>query len=427
MVPTNSTPRWRDTGIGNVAVRVRDRLVTRHSVDRLLVATAAAALVTVVATRSGVDLTAPLPIALLAFGAVVVVGSLAIAITDEQAARRVRAEVALQTELDNVDLHGARLRGAYLRQRSLRSARLSNADLRRADLAASDLTDARLTEADLAGVNLTGATLAGAGLFRVRAHGGCFDGADLSAASLDRADLRRARFHRSCLVQTSLRAADLRGADLREAEFWGADLRGADLRMADLREADLTGANLRGADLRGAKVDGIIADTDQLGAARGGANVPVEHDDAVRLPTPVIELRPQPEPTTGSVAAFESRRRVAAGALAVGAFGLAVAGGLAVTDPGGGDATPSVLAEVQERTSLAVEGADAVELSIVTPAGTTVERLRLPVDVALLDDHPDATAVRVRSLDGTDVSCTIDRGTRRHRSGAGLDVTCLVP
>ena len=303
---------------------------------------------------------------------------------------------------------------------------LSNADLRRADLAGTDLTDARLTEADLGGANLTGANLAGASLFRIRGNHACFDGADLSGASLDRAGLRNARLHKTCLVQTSLRAADLRGADLREAEFWGADLRGADLRMADLREADLTGANLRGADLRGAKIDGIIAEPSQVRSARGGQNIPVEADDAIRLPTPIIELRPQPEPMTGSTASSEARRRVAAGAMAMGIAAMAVAG-VSLLELPSDDVEPAVLNTVQERASLEITGDGAIEIELISADGTELERARLPLDRDLLSDRTDVVAVRARSLDGSDLECNIGKGTRVHHAGPAVDVTCVTP
>ena len=402
MVPTNSTPRLRDTRLGASVVRLRDGIIVRHSFDRLLVAVAVTGLLAVTTAQAEVDLTSPLMLVMFGAGALTILGHLTLAMVDELSARRTRTSVALLADLDRLDLHGARLRGMYFRQRSLRSVRLSNADLRRADLAGTDLTDARLTEADLGGANLTGANLAGASLFRIRGNHACFDGADLSGASLDRAGLRNARLHKTCLVQTSLRAADLRGADLREAEFWGADLRGADLRMADLREADLTGANLRGADLRGAKIDGIIAEPSQVRSARGGQNIPVEADDAIRLPTPIIELRPQPEPMTGSTASSEARRRVAAGAMAMGIAAMAVAG-VSLLELPSDDVEPAVLNTVQERASLEITGDGAIEIELISADGTELERARLPLDRDLLADRTDVVAVRARSLDGSDL------------------------
>lgn len=431
MVPTNSTPRWRDTRLGSAIVRLRDAFVVRRSVDRLVVATAVAGLLLVTATSSGIDRSAPLVIAMFGIGALVIAGYLTLAVVDELAARRVRSSVALSPELDRLDLHGARLRGMYLRQRSMRSVRLSNADLRNADLAGSDLTDARLTEVDLGGANLTGAALAGASLFRIRAIGACLDGVDVTGASLDRGDFRDARLHKATFVQASLRAADLRRADLRETEFWGADLRGADLRGADLRHADLTGANLRGADLRGAKVDGLVAEPSHVRAARGGEHIEVHANEAIRLPAPVIELRAQPEPITGSTARRESRRRVGVGAMALGLVGLAVAGGTLGTTPttsAGGDADDAaVLAAVQERTSLQILQGEAVELHLIGGAEPEVQRVRLPLAEDPLAGRTDLTAVRIISLDGAPVECEVRAGTRMHRAGPGQDVTCVLP
>lgn len=93
------------------------------------------------------------------------------------------------SQLDNVDLRGARIRNARLNASTLRAANLERADLAYTDLSLSRMRGARLVGADLTGANLRNT--------------------DLQAANLQDADLRYA----------NLSGVDLRGANLQGARM----------------------------------------------------------------------------------------------------------------------------------------------------------------------------------------------------------------
>jgi uncharacterized protein YjbI with pentapeptide repeats len=113
-------------------------------------------------------------------------------------------------------------------------------------LQADALAQADLSEFHLVGLHWPGAHLPLRKLTRADLRDVHFDGADLSGSELSHANLRRA----------SLKRVDLRGAKLVGADLSGTNLTEADLRDADLSGAQLTGTVLNGCDLRGANLAG---------------------------------------------------------------------------------------------------------------------------------------------------------------------------
>ncbi|MBM4367696.1 MAG: pentapeptide repeat-containing protein [Deltaproteobacteria bacterium] len=203
-----------------------------------------------------------------------------------------------------VDLREARLVGASLAGRSLPGARLSESDLRRADLSSANLRDANLVGAQLDGADLRGADLRGADATTDPA-GANFAGAlysgdtrwlngdppagavgpgarasmlrlarlSVPGAELDGIDLAGARIGELDLSACSLRAASLSRATLAAANFAGATLTGSRLDQVACERCNFAGAELSGAEaaranMNGANLSGSTADKGNWAAAQ---------------------------------------------------------------------------------------------------------------------------------------------------------------
>ena len=150
------------------------------------------------------------------------------------------------SDLDSIEIPGARLTGANLQEANLfmanlQGAWLTGANLQEARLTGANLQEAQLTEADLTGADLSGIVYSGANL----------RGANLDSANLQEANLLNANLQEAWLWGANLQEANLFMANLQEARLWEANLRGADLFRANLRGANLRGADLLDADLWG--------------------------------------------------------------------------------------------------------------------------------------------------------------------------------
>ncbi|MBF6083880.1 pentapeptide repeat-containing protein [Nocardia cyriacigeorgica] len=154
---------------------------------------------------------------------------------DVDAATRVIARRAAESDRDPLDLSGTCLSFGQFADGTLTGARLMNTNLARADLTRAKLTSAIIVDADMGA-----ALLIGADLSRVTGHHANLGNANLGGANLNEASLG--------------------GADLKSAWLFDANLANASLYDANLAGARLAGANLTGADLTGADLTGIAYD-----------------------------------------------------------------------------------------------------------------------------------------------------------------------
>lgn len=88
------------------------------------------------------------------------------------------------SELEGLNLQGAKLQGINLSDADLKQANLSGADLEQANLSGANLQRANLQSADLQGANLDGADLQNANLLGAILRGASTDGANFAGANM---------------------------------------------------------------------------------------------------------------------------------------------------------------------------------------------------------------------------------------------------
>jgi uncharacterized protein YjbI with pentapeptide repeats len=138
---------------------------------------------------------------------------------------------------------------------------LQGGNLRETDLTQVDLHGALLSQADLGWAILQGADFRGAVLKRTA----------LMQADLSGANLRGAQCHEAVLTGANLRGAMLKGAAFRRAHLIDAHLPQADLTKVNLSEALLIRTNLQEATLHHCRIYGMSAwDVNVAGAEQTG-------------------------------------------------------------------------------------------------------------------------------------------------------------
>jgi uncharacterized protein YjbI with pentapeptide repeats len=128
-----------------------------------------------------------------------------------------------ETDLTQVDLHGALLtqadlRWAILKGADFRGAVLKRTALRQADLRGANLRGAQCHEAVLTGANLRGAMLKGAAFRR----------ANLIDANLTQADLTKVNLSEALVIRTNLQEATLHHCRIYGISAWDLHLTGAE-------------------------------------------------------------------------------------------------------------------------------------------------------------------------------------------------------
>ena len=115
-------------------------------------------------------------------------------------------------------------------------------DLRSADLINTDLDSINLIGARLGRASLSHAHLIGANLRRAHLEWTNLDSTNLNGANLNHSNLRRASLSNANLSNSHLYSANLSNSDLTNACLYQADLRSANLGNAILSNSDLTNA-----------------------------------------------------------------------------------------------------------------------------------------------------------------------------------------
>ncbi len=158
-------------------------------------------------------------------------------------------------------LQGVSTWNAWRAEHPKETINLQGVNLRETDLTQVDLHGALLSQADLGWAILQGADLRGAVLKRT----------DLMQADLRGANLRGAQCHEAVLTGANLRGAMLKGAAFRRANLIDAHLPQADLTKVNLSEALLIRTNLKEAKLNNCRIYGMSTwDVNVTGAEQTG-------------------------------------------------------------------------------------------------------------------------------------------------------------